>query len=106
MVGATTNAAIPPPTPQALAAPTSPAVGAIYLALHGTSSSDWRFQAMTRHDYMIKAARCRKAADLVRDPAERDALLKVASCYLMLAEYVGNRDTSAAVPSSDEHTVN
>jgi hypothetical protein len=40
----------------------------------------------TRDAYMKKAMGCLRAAEEIRDPAERAALTKVASCYTMLAD--------------------
>ena len=45
----------------------------------------------TRDIYMRKAQACVAAAEKLRDPAEREALIKVGTCYMMLAEYVGAR---------------
>jgi len=46
---------------------------------------------MTNNTYMKQARDCALAAEKIRDPAERAALLKVAACYIMLADYVAER---------------
>jgi hypothetical protein len=42
-----------------------------------------------REAYRQKALHCLRAADKVRDSAERVALLSLASNFMMLADYVG-----------------
>ena len=40
---------------------------------------------MDNADYIKKAQECVDAAEKIADPGERTALLKVASCHLLLA---------------------
>ena len=46
---------------------------------------------MDNADYVKKAQECVDAAEKIADPDERAALLKVASCHLLLAHYVAAR---------------
>jgi hypothetical protein len=58
----------------------------------GTGWWERRFPAMTTRDtYMKKAQACVAAAEMLHDPAEREAMLKVGVCYVMLADYVSAR---------------
>lgn len=45
----------------------------------------------TRDFYVDRAKSCLAIAEWLRDPAERAALLKVAACYMSLADYVAER---------------
>jgi hypothetical protein len=49
-----------------------------------------------RDGYRKRAMECAAAAELIRDPQERAALLEVAQAYLNMADHVGNRQRDAS----------
>ena len=50
----------------------------------------------TGGSYTDKADECLVAAENTSDPAERAALVKIAGCYLLLADYVSARQDHGA----------
>jgi hypothetical protein len=56
----------------------------------------------TRSQYLSKANACADAAQKVHDPAERLALLQVSRCFMLLAEYVADRQDHGTAHRGDE----
>jgi hypothetical protein len=56
-----------------------------------------------RERYQRMAKRCLRAAELLRDPAERKKLLEVAGGYMALARHVAERYDHGTAHRSAEH---
>lgn len=56
----------------------------------------------TRSYYLSKAKACADAAQKARDPAERVALLQVSQCFILLADYVAQREEYGTAHREDE----
>ena len=56
-----------------------------------------------REKYQRMAKRCLRAAERVRDPAERRHLLEVAGGYMALARHVAERHDHGTAHRSAEH---
>jgi hypothetical protein len=59
----------------------------------------------TRASYINKAADCLRAANKVRDPAERLTLVHIADRYVLLADYVAARQDQGTVRRSEEDSL-
>jgi hypothetical protein len=57
---------------------------------------------LNRETYRKKALECLRAADKVRIPGERAALLTVANNYMALVEYLGRRHDHGTAQGSDK----
>ena len=57
---------------------------------------------MSARDYMKKAESCLNAAEKLRDPAERAALVLVAACYTKLADYVSVRQEHSTAHRAED----
>ena len=56
----------------------------------------------TRSQYFSKANACADAAQKARDPAERVALLQVSQCFMLLANYVAERQEQGTDREDEE----
>jgi hypothetical protein len=56
----------------------------------------------TRSRYLNRANDCADAAKRARDPAERVALLQVSRCFILLADYVAERQEHGTAHRADE----
>ena len=56
-----------------------------------------------RETYQRMAKRCLRAAELLRDPAERKKLLEMAGGYMALARHVGERHDHGTAHRSAAH---
>jgi hypothetical protein len=52
--------------------------------------------------YLKKAQACADAAEAVRDPAERAALVQVSQCFILLADYVAKRREHGTAHRGDD----
>jgi len=55
----------------------------------------------TGGSYADRADECLVAAENISDPAERAALVKIAGCYLLLADYVSGRHDQGTAHRED-----
>jgi hypothetical protein len=56
-----------------------------------------------REKYQRMAKRCLRAAEVLRDPAERKKLLEVAGAYMALARHVAERHDHGTAHRGPEH---
>jgi hypothetical protein len=59
----------------------------------------------TGGSYTDRADECLAAAENVSDPAERAALVKIAGCYLLLADYAAERQNHGTAHRDDKPKV-
>jgi hypothetical protein len=57
----------------------------------------------TRQSYRDKALECIEAAELMRDPSERAAMLRIAADYMTLAKHVADRQEHGTAAASRRH---